>query len=130
MDVMEMEPLDATVEAADAGADVVARADVETYYNRRSCRAVRVGPFSAPTRVRVRAYGVHVGNGNNTADLTLLLNGEGYGSAHDSNFNISNLQVLNHRILDAGQQVTFAINSINHLADEKYFGMEFWVSQA
>src|SRR5205823_4103076 len=111
---MTMDMMEATIEQHLQIDEPRGNADQEYYANARSYRSARAGPFAVPVRIRVRAYGVHVGNGGNTADLTLLKDGEAYGSAHDQNFNRSNLQVLNHTILDQGEKVTFAIESTNH----------------
>ena len=104
--------------------------DAEVYYNGPSHNTGVVGPYNVPVKVRVRGYTTHVGNGNNSAAMRLLYNGEGFGEASDRNFNRSNLQVINHMVLDPGERAVFAIQSTNTAADQKYYGMEFWLSRA
>lgn len=106
------------------------KADQEAYTNGRNFRLARVGKFGVPVRIRVRAYNVQTGHGGNDATLVLKYNGENFGQQTDRNFDRTNLQVLNHMILDAGEIADFAIETGGHGATEKYVGFEFWLSLA
>lgn len=103
----------------------------EYYLNGRGYKSGHFGPYPAPVRMRVRAYGVHKGGGGDaSASLLLRYNGDPAGQASDRNFDRANLQVVYNMILDPNMTAAFELESNNHVATELYAGFEVWLSLA